>query len=65
MESTEYRLEAFCRVWDALSQGGHCDSLYGGEFWRVVAQWIDLGFPSELIHFIRRHANRPPMQRGG
>ena len=57
-------MAAFWDAYDRLSEDGHCDGVGGGEFTRVLGEWVDL-YPSEkptgseLDEYIQWRANFP------
>lgn len=47
----------FEKAWELCENAGQCDGFGGMECKRVLAEWIDEGFPCQIEKFILRHAN--------
>jgi hypothetical protein len=52
---------AFDAIYARLAAIGACDGLYGREYQRVYAEWVQSERPSDTEAFIRRRANAIPV----
>lgn len=64
LDENTFSLADFFDAYESLANEGKADSVGGGEFRRVLSEWVRAGCPANVSEFIYCRASAIPMKVG-